>query len=392
MKKYFHVFNFYAFSFSILLYLLNSSINTKAAEWGLSYMVIGLINFIGCVFYVISALVFGRMGDRTGFKRSLSIGMFIMTIALFLGFFWSRPVDIVIAAIGVNLFFGFFFPSLEGLLSKSEKSIGIDSASTVVRFVLSWSAGNIVGMAFGPFLIQRFPAAIFSYGIALCGFGSIHVRSHLKRHGESLPGSFAETFSSSFREIDLPRLEEFRKVYRFTFLLAGIIYTSGMALFPKLISSTGIQLQNVGFLTVGANVGVFLSFVFLSLFRFWVGSPGLSFITMISVFGAAVATFFLPESPVTFFLATLFSGATYAVPYIFAIFYGLTSKEDDHGKQGGIHESMVGIIFGVGPLLGGYFLQLWPSLKSVGLMSISLITVIIISQTTFLFKNKVKRQ
>ena len=29
------------------------------------------------------------------------------------------------------------------------------------------------------------------------------------------------------------------------------------------------------------------------------------------------------------------------------------------GKQGGIHES-IGIIFGVGPLLGGYFSQLWP--------------------------------
>ncbi len=34
MKSFFHAFNFYAFSFSILLYLLTSSINTKAAESG----------------------------------------------------------------------------------------------------------------------------------------------------------------------------------------------------------------------------------------------------------------------------------------------------------------------------------------------------------------------
>ncbi len=73
MKKYFHVFNFYAFSFSILLYLLNSSINTKAAEWGLSYMVIGLINFIGCVFYVISALVTRSQWDALDFSRVAAI-------------------------------------------------------------------------------------------------------------------------------------------------------------------------------------------------------------------------------------------------------------------------------------------------------------------------------
>jgi len=392
MKRYFHAFNFYAFSFSILLYLLTSAINTKAADWGLSYVEIGLINFVGCAFYVVSALIFGRMGDKVGFKRSLSNGMFLMAISLVFGFFWTLPIHLVISVIGMNVFFGFFFPSIEGLLSKSEKAAGVDPSATVIRFVLSWSAGNVVGMAFGPFLIQKVPVVVFTYGITLSLLGTLHIRSHIKRFGETLPGPFHDRLKNSLSEIDFPKIKDYRRVYRFTFLLAGIIYTSGMALFPKLISSTGIPLENVGFLTVGANIGVFLSFVFMSFFRFWVGSPRISFLTMIAVFGAATLTFFLPETAPTFFLATLFSGATYAVPYIFAIFYGLNSREDDHGKQGGIHESMVGIIFGVGPLVGGYFLQIWASLRSIGIMSIGLIIIVFVSQMTFIRKISTERK
>ncbi len=391
MKSFFHAFNFYAFSFSILLYLLTSSINTKAAEWGLSYLAIGLMNFLGCLFYVFSALVFGRMGDRTGFKRNLSSGMIIMAISLVYGFFWAHPIDLVVSAIGMNIFFGFFFPSIEGLLSKSERAEGVDPAATVIRFVLSWSAGNMLGMALGPFLIQRYPIAVFAYGILLSLFGAIHIRYHMKKYGELLPGPYDSRLKESFGKIDLPNIRDYRRVYRVTFLLAGVIYTSGMALFPKLISSTGIPLESVGFLTVGANIGVFLSFIFMSFFRFWVGSPRASLFIMTAVFVAAITTFFMPETALTFFLSTLFSGATYAVPYTFAIFYGLNSQDDDHGKQGGFHESMVGVIFGVGPLLGGYFLQVWTSLKSMGIMASVLMTVIIVSQMTFIKRISIKR-
>ncbi len=386
MKKYFTLFNFYAFSFSVLLYLLLSSINTKAADWGLSYINIGLINFAGCCFYVLAASRLGRLGDTLGFKRSLSIGMSLMAVFLIYGFFWNNVIDLIITSLGINTFFGFFFPSLEGLISKGERREGVDPVMTVIRFVLSWSAGNMVGMALGPYLIQRAPFMVFAYGIALSLFGALSIALHRKRWGEALPGVYHERLKRASKEIDFPRIKDYRRTYRFGFLVAGIIYTSGMALFPKLISSGGIALENVGFLTVGANIGVFSSFIFMSVFRYWVGNPVKSFATLLVVFLATVSSFFLPASPTTFVLITFLSGVTYAVPYIFAIFYGLNSNEDDHGKQGGIHESMVGIIFGVGPLIGGSFLQIWANLQSLGIMSAVLIVIIIINQMTFIKK------
>ena len=388
MKKYFHSFNFYAFSFSVLLYLLSPSINVKGAEWGLSYVEIGLINFGGSIFYVSVASTLGRIGDRIGFKKSLAIGMIAMAVFLNLGFFWKGVADITLFAFGMNLFFGFFFPSLEGLISKGERREGIDPLMTVIRFVLSWSAGNIVGMALGPYLIQKMPQVVFIYGILLSVTSSVMIFISAKRCNESLPGPYSERLKRPMPQADFPRIKEYRRSYRLAFLLAGIIYTSGMALFPKLISASGLPLEKIGFLTVGANVGVFLSFLFMSRFNFWIGNPGKTLMIMLVIFSATVLSFFMPQTAPVFFAVTFLCGVTYAVPYIFAIFYGLNSQDNDHGKQGGVHESMVGIIFGVGPLIGGYFLQVWPDLKSVGVMSLILISMIFIDQIHFIGKVK----
>jgi len=233
------------------------------------------------------------------------------------------------------------------------------------------------------------PKVVFMFGILLSLMSSVMIFRSRKKWGESLPGPYSEKLKKPMPQADLPKIKEYRRSYRLAFLLAGIIYTSGMALFPKLISASGLPLENIGFLTVGANVGVFLSFIFMSRFKFWIGNPGKALILMMVIFSTAVLSFFMPQTAPVFFAVTFLCGTTYAVPYIFAIFYGLNSQENDHGKQGGVHESMVGIIFGVGPLIGGYFLQVWPDLKSVGVMTLILISVIFINQIRFI--RKVKR-
>ncbi|MFW6122178.1 MAG: MFS transporter, partial [Petrotogales bacterium] len=73
-------------------------------------------------------------------------------------------------------------------------------------------------------------------------------------------------------------------------------------------------------------------------------------------------------------------------PYTFAIFYGLHTAKKDHGKQGGFHEAMVGVIFGFGPLLGGLFLDLWSNLKSLGILAFLLFIVVLFVQIKFLKK------
>lgn len=389
MKKgiLFHRFNLFANLFSVLLYLLSSAVNTMAAAWGLSYITIGTLNFIGAVAYVFSTLYMGHKGDRFGFKKILYPLMLGFSIFLITGFFWSSPWQLFIFVVGMNLFFGTFFPLVEGLISSQEKREGIDHVATTVRFTLSWSMGNIFGMAFGPYLIQKLPASVFVFGIVLCISASILTFLHLRKHGDSIPGPYHPILMRHTEEIDFPRIKLYRKAYRFSFVLGGIVYSAVLALFPKLIAVSDIPLYMTGFLVVGGNIGAFVTFALLGFFRGWVGKPKLSFI-LLMIFPITTLALFLKPSPFIFIFIAFLAGMNYGIPYTFAIFYGLNSQEQDHGKQGGLHEAMVGIIFGLGPVFGGIALDLWQDLRSLGILSLGLCVISIINQLIFLKRVK----
>lgn len=392
MKKgiYFHRFNLFANLFSVLLYLLSSSVNTMAAAWGLSYITIGTLNFIGAVAYIFSTLYMGHKGDKFGFKKMLYPLMLVFSIFLVSGFFWSKAWQLFVFVVGMNLFFGTFFPLIEGLISSQEKKEGIDHLATTIRFTLSWSLGNIFGMAFGPYLIQRFPISVFVFGIVLCVTASVLTYRHLKKYADGIPGPFHPRLLRHTEEIDFPRIKLYRKAYRFSFVLGGIVYSAVLALFPKLIALSDFPLYKTGFLVVGGNIGAFVTFALLGFFRGWVGKPKFSFI-LLMIFPITSLAFFLSPSPFVFVLVAFLAGMNYGIPYTFAIFYGLNSQEQDHGKQGGLHEAMVGIIFGLGPVFGGIVLDLWQDLRSLGILSVGLCVISIINQLIFLKRLKIPK-
>ncbi|MHB8764865.1 MAG: MFS transporter, partial [Deferrisomatales bacterium] len=380
---YFHRFHLLTGLLSVLLLLLISSLNTVAAAWGLSYLLIGGLNGAGAVAYVASTLCFGRLGDRAGFKRVIFASLVAFGFFLVSGFFWHRWWHLVAFAVGTNLFFGAFYPNVEGLLSSRERAQGVDPAATLVRFTLAWSFGNIFGMAFGPWLIQRYPASVFLIGMAAAFGSAAVVRSHLRRHGDALPGPYPAALIRPAAAVDLPRLPLYRGAYRLTFLLGGIVYTAVLALLPKLMALHGLPLERVGFTVAGANVGVFLTFIGLGRFRGWVGEPRVALV-LLGSFPLTAASFFLPPSPLAFLATAVLAGVNYAVAYTFALFYGLNSPDGDHGEQGGFHEALVGLMFGLGPLLGGACLEAWPDLRSLGVLALALLGAALAVQLRFL--------
>ncbi len=385
IKRHFHLYHLFSNNFSILSYLLASAINSIAARWGLSFFTIGLINFTGALSYVTASLSFGRLGDRFGQKRLLMVSTMLFAFFNILGFFWSNVAELFIFATGMNFFFGTFFPQIEGLLSKREKKLGIDPASTINRFTISWSTGNIIGMALGPFLIVKFPYITFGYGMILSFVASLILKRDLLRHEEYLHFDPSPKLKIPSKLIDFPRIGLYRKVYRTTLFLSGLVYSAVLSLFPKVISMSGLSIGISGFLIMGANIGVLVTFLLLGKFKIWVANPKISLIFLL-VFPVMVFLIFMPTSPVIFFLISLFAGMSYAVPYTYAIFYGLNSQDEDEGKQGGFHEAIIGMIFGIGPLLGGLAIQFARGLVGLGITSIFILAIILGLQTWFIRK------
>ncbi|MGA9751102.1 MAG: MFS transporter [Acidobacteriota bacterium] len=364
------------FLFSVLLWLLIAAWNTRAAAWSMSYASVGLLNFSAYMAYVASALLLGHLGDRIGFKRPLAAGFLALACVLPTGFFWTGPWTLLPTACLVLVFFGFFYPSVEGLLSREEGRLGVHPFSTTARFSLSWSSGNIVGMLFGPWLIQRSPSVVFTGGMALCLAGAAALWAHWRRHGEALPKPSSAGFSvSAPPPVDGGALKRLRLGARAALLLGSLAFVGTMLLYPKLLSASGVPLAEVGFITAFGNVGVFLTFLVLLPTRFWIGRPRLCALLSggpLLLFGASLAA---ARAPALFALTVALGGVAYAVPYTFALFYGLATPDADNARQGAIHETLIGLSQGFGPLAAGLLLAAGAGPAGLGLVVIGVAAI-----------------
>ncbi len=387
IRSTFHFYHLVSAYFSMLMYLLLSSVNTIAASWGMSFFLIGIMNFIGASSYIATSFLFGRFGDKHGHKKMLSLSIFLFAIFNLLFLFLKNVPLLFTFVVGINVFFGFFFPQMEGLLSKQEKKLGIDAASTIIRFNLSWSSGNIFGITLGPLLVTKARWIVFLLSFSLCLITYIILKEDLKRRDELIKFSPSQNTKKASKAVDFPRISLYRSVYRLTLILSGLVYAAFLSLFPKLAHFSGIPLSKSGLLAAGANIGVLITFVTLSKVRCWVAEPLNAFFLM-GGFPILVFLLFMPQTPVSFFFVALAAGVTYAVPYTYAIFYALNSPDEDHGKQGGFHEATIGTLSALGPLIGGISVQLANGTKGLAYMALTLLIAVLTVQIVFLKKVK----
>ncbi|MBO8161300.1 MAG: MFS transporter [Thermosipho sp. (in: Bacteria)] len=385
MRNYFHKYHIFSNLFSILFYFISSYINATAAKMNLPYSLIGTINFVGALSYVLGSLSFGHIGDKFGHKKVIVISSLIFAFLLFLFSQFFGLSFLFAFAIAANLFFGSFYPQVEGLIAKNENALGVDHSKITMRFNLSWSLGNILGMAFGPFLTVKVPQMIFWYGLILNLIASYIIWKDYIKFRDGINFKPSEKLILRSIKIDFPNIKIYRRTYRLTLFFSGLLYTSILSLFPKVISSAGISLSITGFIIVFANLSVFFVFLILGKFSIWAGNPKVSLLFLM-VLPITSILMFLKMSSVIFILLSFLGGLCYAIPYTFAIFYGLSSQENDQGKQGGLHEATIGLLFGFGPLIGGLFLDFFKSIQGLGIMGIILTLIVFIIQFRFLKK------
>lgn len=388
-RNVFHFYHLVAFLVSIQAYLFSSFMNATATKWGFSFSKIGLLNFIASFVYGLASITVGHLGDRYGYKRVISILFLYLFSVSVIGFFVRNSLTLYIFALAQGLFFGSFFPQIEGLIAKSEMLLNVDPPSITGRFTLSWSTGNIFGMAFGPYFTVHEKYIIFIYGLLISTTLNLLIFLDAKRNGPLIKFYPTEELrkhtDNSIVVKNKTKMERLRLEYRIILFFSGLIYTSVLADFPKLITIAGLKLSKTGFLTVGANIGVLLTFLFLQSWKKWVGNEKICALLLLVTPITGILTFYA-KTPLTFFLAAFMAGCSYAVPYTFAIFYGLLSTSHDHGKQGALHEMVIGFLFGIGPLVGGVFLDIFKS--SFGLTLLSFILTVVIYSTQIFFNTR----
>lgn len=125
----------------------------------------------------------------------------------------------------------------------------------------------------GDFLIMRFPYLVFCYGIALNLAAYFILKNDFSKHGESISFDPSPKLKKPSNAVDFPRIGLYRRVYRITLVMMGLVYAAVLSLFPKVISMSGMPIALSGFIVVGGNIGVFLTFILVGKVKIWVGKP-----------------------------------------------------------------------------------------------------------------------
>lgn len=301
--------------------------------------------------YAVGARWGGMAADRFGLDRALRWALALLAPALGLG--WLIPQRW--APLALLIYYGFLvaptWTALEGAVSHARSPLS--SARRVGIYNVVWSAGNALSMlAAGALLRWRADAVIW-------GAGALHAAGWLWTLRRSASAADAEGGASDAVTSAVPQppavaaAHRRRRLMELSLLGNGLAYLLQWVLFallPGLAERREWSASYAVWLTLGFFVARSLAFAALSSWKGWHDHPAWSHGALWAA-PMCVALFFAVPHPAAAFGALGALGAAVGVTYYGSIYYTLEAGRAK-GTQGGIHEAVIGLGGGVGPLIG----------------------------------------
>jgi len=135
-----------AFSYTVNGSLIMLGIPILFYQKGVSVEIIGLLSAAQIIAYCFSPLLFNKLSDKMGRKRSVILSMLGVSITQITYFFVLEPLIFFIARFSEGLFLGFFSPNLQASISDNPF---LDHGKYLSRFSLSFNSGSLAGLLFG---------------------------------------------------------------------------------------------------------------------------------------------------------------------------------------------------------------------------------------------------
>jgi MFS family permease len=337
----------FAISFTIdaAFGIVGIAIPLLAVYMGASYDDLGLIGAVSFLVYSVGSILAGRLSENCGYRNTM-IAASALAVPLLLVFpFVSTVFQIILLSGVIRISLAGLWPPIQAWLGNGKE--GFELSQTLGRYNVCWSMGILVGPLAGGALYgigNRIP-----FIIAAILMGSICLAMLLFRTpGENRKASSPENpphQSQARRFLPIALTANFAG-----FFSAGAV----RALFPKLISDLGISTDILGILL--SLIGLAQVIVFLAVsknnrweFRFF----PLAAVQVLAACGLLLLV--MTDSTFAFACAMLLLGTSLGATFTASIFYSLLSGGG--GRRTGIHESIVGSGYFLGPLVGGIAAQ-----------------------------------
>jgi MFS family permease len=314
-----------------------------AMSIGATYDDLGAMSATGALAYSLGCFAVGRVSDRFGYRRFMSIAC-VGVALIFLTYPLVSAVWqlFVLAALTGPLLAG-FWPCLQAWLGRGKDRRQLLGA--VGGFNVAWSLGFLVGPAAAGFMYSLDPHHVFHLAAAAAAlvFAAL-LFLRLRDDANTVPADDSELHSLAAARHFLP----VAWVANFaTFVAVGSV----RSLFPKLATDLGISTSLLGILLALIGLGQVTMFVILARTERWQfrGAPmvAIQALAMAGLLGFAYGT-----STACFAVAMVLQGLLIGATFTSSIFYSLHAKGSE-GKRTGIHEGIIGSGVFLGPLVGG---------------------------------------
>lgn len=318
---------------------------------------------IGGFVYIIGAWQGGKLAQRHGYIRVLSLGICIVILSLALGMAFSTAAAQILIFCLWTVGICFVWPALEAVVCDGS---GKSLSKVVGIYNITWAAGAAAGFFTGGILIEQLgilslfwlPLAMMAVELALLPFAAnLLTKEHARRQEE--PSNMVDSPADNKRFLWMAWLAN-----PFSYVAINTVIPLIPSIAEKLNLSTGMA-------GIVCSVWMFARLAaFTALWR-WTGwhyrfrwLAGSYLLLIVCFFGI-----FVSSSLPWLLAAQVGFGLSIGLIYYSSLFYSMNVTEN-HGSNAGLHEAMIGVGLLIGPACGAATLYFIPAAIGSGAWSV----------------------
>jgi len=337
---------------------------------GASPLLIGLIGSAGGLIYSFMPFVSGVLCDKIGRKFFISLSLLSYGASCLLYSLVQEPSMFIPIKILEWISVAAFWPAVESLIADSASERLED---TLKKFNISWGSAMVIGPLLGGALISELSIRtpfVFSMFVAfLFGVLSILTVREPKRILDM------DKRSEGSREIsdrdDGSIITALATIFLFS-SIGGIL----MSLFPSYATDLGISAFEIGIITFAFGATRAITFYQATRIEAWMKKTGMFLAGSLSLGLASLITFY-SSSTLLFLMCFLIFGFGAGISYAASITFVLKWRKSSRGYAAGVFESLIGVGYFLGPLIGGFLYEFAGNAPYIYSFFLSLIVLLV---------------
>lgn len=336
-----------AFACQMIVGVVSIAVPIYANMLGASLFIVGLIGSAGGLVYSFMPLVSGILCDRIGRKNFISASLFSYGASCLLYSLVQEPLMFIPIKILEWISVAAFWPAVESLIADSALERLEDALK---KFNISWGSAMVVGPLLGGILIDELSIKapfVFSM-LILISFGVLSIL--VVREPPKLLD--AEKGSGENREMDGERDGSIVTALATIFLFSSIVGIL-MSLFPSYARDLGISAFEIGVMAFTFGVARAVTFYHATRIEERIKKTGMFLAGSLTLGFASLITFY-SSTALLFLICFLIFGFGAGISYAASITFVLKWRKSSRGYAAGVFESLIGVGYFLGPLIGGF--------------------------------------